>query len=268
MQAIGFVGSSGTGKSYRAFHVAHDEGICHIIDDGLLISNSNILAGFSAKREPTRIAAVRRALFFDEAHATEVRAALTAAAPEKILILGTSVAMIEKIAQALCIDPPVRYISIEDIATPEEIEKAKNVRLGEGKHVIPVPTFEVRRAFSGYFLDALSLFKRKKTDVAFERTIVRPTFSYMGEFIISESAIVAICTHAASKVPGVERILHVGIRHSDVGASFDMELAVKYGIDIKAAAKAVINEVRSAVEKLTEINVLAVDVYVRTLVLS
>ena len=54
MQIIAFVGASGTGKSYRAITVARKNKIDAIIDDGLLISENNVIAGKSAKCETAK----------------------------------------------------------------------------------------------------------------------------------------------------------------------------------------------------------------------
>ena len=50
IKTYAFVGPSGTGKSYRAQLVANSKGINYIIDDGLLISGNEVLAGKSAKK--------------------------------------------------------------------------------------------------------------------------------------------------------------------------------------------------------------------------
>jgi len=63
IEVIALVGPSGTGKSHHAMWVAQEYGCRAIIDDGLLISGSRIVAGKSAKREETKTAAVRRAVF-------------------------------------------------------------------------------------------------------------------------------------------------------------------------------------------------------------
>ena len=60
---IAFVGASGTGKSTRAIKVARDNNIYYIIDDGLLINGSRIVAGTSAKKAPTKMESVRQAIF-------------------------------------------------------------------------------------------------------------------------------------------------------------------------------------------------------------
>ena len=60
------VGESGTGKSFRAKLLAQKYGIDIIIDDGLLIQDDKIIAGHSAKKEKTFLAAVKVALFDDK----------------------------------------------------------------------------------------------------------------------------------------------------------------------------------------------------------
>ena len=57
MEVYALIGSSGTGKSHHAQAVAFREGINIILDDGLLIQGSRIIAGRSAKREPTKLQA-------------------------------------------------------------------------------------------------------------------------------------------------------------------------------------------------------------------
>ena len=66
MEVVAFVGPSGTGKSHRAIGVAHNNNCDAIIDDGLLIKGTKILAGTSAKNETNRIQAVKRAIFTED----------------------------------------------------------------------------------------------------------------------------------------------------------------------------------------------------------
>ncbi|MDE5899069.1 MAG: hypothetical protein K2H09_07400, partial [Treponemataceae bacterium] len=139
------VGESGTGKSFRAKLIAEKYGIGAIIDDGLLIQHDKILAGRSAKREKTYMGAVRVALFDDKDHRDSVARILRKNGIKKILILGTSEKMVSKIAMRLQLPQPQKIIRIEDIATKDEIEKAVKSRQIEGKHVIPVPSIEVKR---------------------------------------------------------------------------------------------------------------------------
>lgn len=159
IKVYAFVGPSGTGKSYRAQMVANENNISYIIDDGLLINENNVVAGNSAKKAPTKIETVKKAIFIDEKDRKEMREALKKYKPESILILGTSDDMVEKIADNLGLEKPEKTIYINQVATETEMETAKRIRTTEGKHVIPVPTFEIKRDFSGYILDPLQIFK-------------------------------------------------------------------------------------------------------------
>ena len=59
MKVYALVGRSGTGKSHHSMWVARENNIDYIIDDGLLVSDNKIIAGKSAKREPTKVASVQ-----------------------------------------------------------------------------------------------------------------------------------------------------------------------------------------------------------------
>ena len=82
MKVFAFVGPSGSGKSYRATWVANEAGMECIIDDGLLIRGNELLSGYSAKKEPTKIGSIRRALFRDPEHAARVREAILRYQPD------------------------------------------------------------------------------------------------------------------------------------------------------------------------------------------
>ena len=190
IRVFAFVGPSGTGKSYRAQYVASENNISYIIDDGLFIKDNEVIAGSSAKKAPTKIETVKHALFQTEAEKKEIQTAIKKYKPESIMILGTSDNMVHKIAENLGLPKIERIIRIEEIATEEEIQAARRMRVTEGKHVIPVPTFEIKKDFSGYILDPLQIFKSKgqgKAPYVSEKSIIRPTFSYMGNFTISDS---------------------------------------------------------------------------------
>ena len=101
MEVYALVGPSGTGKSHRATIIAHQLEAQAIIDDGLLIQGNRILAGVSAKRQPTRIGAIKSALLMDDQQALDLKSSLSSLDLDKVLILGTSEAMAERIATRL-----------------------------------------------------------------------------------------------------------------------------------------------------------------------
>lgn len=214
MQVYAFVGKTGTGKSYNAQRVAKENKINYIIDDAILIKNTKVVAGKSAKTEANFIASVKAAVFLDENRRAEMIQALKKENPEKILILGTSDDMVEKIAANLKLGKIYKTIYIQDIATDDQIKEARRSRVEDGKHVVPVPTLEIKKQFSGYFLDSLksfNFFGRDDDSVHdnSEKTIIRPTYSYLGNYTISDNVINAIISHVVSRVDGVSRVFKV-----------------------------------------------------------
>ena len=264
------IGSSGTGKSYQAIYLAKDRNIRYMIDDGLLIKGNKVLAGFSAKREKTKMAAVRRALFMDRDHRSRVKAALYREKPEGILVLGTSEKMVNLIVNTLELGEISERVFIGDISTEEEIIIAKKTRKNEGKHVIPVPTFEIKKDFSGYFLNPLKVFKKigkGGLQQIEEKSVVRPTFSYLGKYKISNRVIRDLIFYAANKVIGIYKIEKIGIQNMQVGLIIDIEVKVVYGNPIIPLMECLQEQVKYEIEEMTSLNILAVDVSVSNLVI-
>ena len=236
IRVMAFVGPSGTGKSYRAQMVAGENNINYIIDDGLLIKGNEIIAGISAKKAPTKIETVKNALFLEEDKKKEVLKAIKKYKPEGILILGTSDGMVEKIAANLGLPKIEKIVYIQDYATQEEMEEARRMRVTEGKHVIPVPTFELKKDFSGYILDPLQIFKHKgKGDKPYvaEKSMIRPTFSYMGKFTISDTVFRQIIEHIAKKEKGIYRVTKTRVSTENQVETIYLEVILMYGYNIK-----------------------------------
>lgn len=263
IKVYAFVGQSGTGKSYRAQMVAGEYDIHYIIDDGLFIKDNEVIAGNSAKKAPTKIETVKHALFLTEEEKQEVRKAIKKYKPESILILGTSDGMVEKIAENLNLPKIEKTIYINEIASREEMETAKRIRTIEGKHVIPVPTFEIKKDFSGYILDPLQIFKTKgkgKTPYISEKSIIRPTFSYLGNFTISDTVFRQIAEYLASKTDFIDRITKIRVDKSPEGPYIYMEVIVNYGYNIANGLVEFKNKTKKEIEKLTTMNVQKIDI--------
>lgn len=269
MHVIAFVGPSGTGKSYRAINVAKANNADAIIDDGLLITHGKVIAGKSAKTEATRIAAVKHALFIQNEYAVEMRKALKKSRIKKLMILGTSENMAHKIAKRLEVGPIEYFVHIEDVATPEEIAMANRMRMEDGKHVIPVPSFEIKKQFSGYFLHPLRQFQKnldiEEPDAEADKSIIRPTFSYMGEFIISDEVVIQIAIHEALKINGITKINNINIRKTGHGIHMDITATLKYGVNIFQTCHKAQRTIIDVVENLTSVNMRRVHFLVKTL---
>lgn len=258
-----FVGPSGTGKSYRAQYVAGENNISYIIDDGLFIKDSEVIAGSSAKKAPTKIETVKHALFQSEAEKKEIINAIKKYKPESIMILGTSDNMVHKIAENLGLPKITRIIRIDEIATEEEIETARRIRVTEGKHVIPVPTFEIKKDFSGYILDPLQIFKSKgvgKAPYVTEKSIIRPTFSYLGNFTISDSVFRQIIEYLAYKSSGIHKLSKMRITKYEDGPSIYIEVIVVYGTNIKEVLTNFKEKCKKEIERLTAMNIINIEI--------
>lgn len=269
MKTYAFVGPSGTGKSYRAQMVANERGINYIIDDGLLICGNEVLAGISAKKAPTKIETVRNALFQNEERKKEIQKVIKAKKPDSILILGTSDEMVKRIASNLGFEPISETIYITDVATEEEMAMARNIRVTQGKHVIPVPTFALKKDFSGYLLDPLQIFKSKgkgKAPYISEKSIIRPTFSYMGNFEISDTVFKQIIDYVVEKMEGVHKIHRAIIKkHEELndGIYIYLEVIINYGYNINETMQLLRKKIIREIEKITAMNVLSMEIVVK-----
>ena len=268
MRVYAFVGPSGTGKSYRAQLVAGENNIKYIIDDGLLIDDNEVVAGTSAKKAPTKIETIKHALFNNEEEKKVIIDAFKRLQPESILILGTSDGMVEKIAENLGLPKISKTIYINEVATEEEMQKARRMRVHEGKHVIPVPTFEIKKDFSGYLLDPLQIFKsRGKGEKPYisEKSIIRPTFSYMGNFTISDNVFKQLAEYLANKLEEVNRVLKTRVTNSDEGAIIYMEVEVVYGCNVMETLKDFKQKAIREIENWTSMNVAEMDVVAKSI---
>ena len=268
MEVIAFVGPSGSGKSHRAIGFAHQYNCQGIIDDGLLIEGAKILAGTSAKSEQNRVQAVKRAIFYDDAHASEVRQAMARSGIRRLLILATSDKMIDKITKRLSLPKPLKTVYITEIATKQEIKKAHEARLRYGKHIVPVPTVELKQHFGGFFANLpYNLFSKNRKIREDSRSIVRPAFSYYGLILISDYVIEDIINLIVERMVGVARInyIHVRRRSDSRGLSVHVELIFYYGVKVFEVSRILQQKIKKKIEHMTGMQVQKVNISVRSL---
>lgn len=269
LKVYAFVGPSGTGKSYRAQQVAFDNNIDAIIDDGLLISGSRVLAGKSAKKASTKIQTIRKALFMEEEEQKNIQNAIKKEKLESLLILGTSDGMIEKIVGNLKLPKIQKTIYIQDVATEEEMEAALKTRKKQGKHIVPVPTFEIKKDFSGILLDPMQIFRLQKNKKPYlsEKSIIRPTFSYLGQYTIKDKAfrdLVRIIAKNDIAISGVNKVQITKTQLDDEERmDISMELVIFYGYKILDVVNRFKNNLEREFEKATSVNNIYVEIKVQ-----
>ena len=279
MEIYALVGKSGTGKSYQAVNLCKDKNIESIIDDGLFICHNKVMAGISAKRQATKIAAVRTALFHEDEHMASVKAAIEKADPDSMLVLGTSDRMVDKIVARLGLHGIDERIYIEEITTEDERQLAHKQRNELGEHVIPAPTFQLKRQFSGYFMSPI----RRPLHVLkgigpwkepVEKSVVRPTFSYLGGYEISEKVMSDIASCVQRELGTVSNLVKITIGGNHGGSQVEKDEGVelhiiadfKYGSDLPVKAEAYQRLVAEKIQAMTMFNVTKVNLDVRRLV--
>ncbi|MBQ9909573.1 MAG: ATP-binding protein [Treponema sp.] len=276
-----FHGPSGTGKSFRAKLVAQQYGIKAIIDDGLLIHDDEILAGKSAKLEKNYMGAVRTALFDDKEHRDSVARAIQKNRIKKVLILGTSEKMVNKIAVRLQLPLPEKYIRIEEISTPEQMEEARRSRQIEGKHVIPVRAYEVKnQSTSKIFYDSIRVSTAKNKIIAkilskflgksdsspsqntklFEKSLVRPAFSQQERKECSHAVLAQMTMSFIGEFNEHVRIKKLTVKNEKNGYTFIMTVDVPLGKELTQISEELKSFVIEMIEKKLKLRI--EDVYI------
>ena len=269
VKVFALVGKSGTGKSFRARLVAEKHGVEMIVDDGLLIRDQKILAGKSAKREQAYLSAVKTALFTDREHRQQVMNALESEKFKRILVLGTSDGMINKICERLQLPSPTKIIRIEDVATAEEISTAMHYRRTQGKHVIPVPAIEVKRNYPRLVADSVKIFLRRRFGLVnrqqvFEKTVVRPQFSQKGTVTIAESALTQMILHCVDEYELEAEVKKISVKIDADGYRLELHIAVPFGVALAGTVHNLQNYIVESIERYTGIHIAEMNIVIDT----
>ena len=273
MDVVAFIGPTGTGKSHRASKVAHDCGADVIIDDGLLIKDNKIIAGSSAKYETNKIRSVKKAIFADDDHADQVRNALAKLQISRVLVLGTSQNMVEKIIRVLKLPPVSQVININDVSTPDAIRKARETRRTQNKHIVPVPKIELQPHLPNFMIDPMRLFAKSTRQARHhygEVSVVRPNrFSVFGKLIITERAVAMIVREELLKDKSWVALTRISVKNMEKperGLVLRLDVTVRYGVNIPNAVRAAQDRIKTQVEYMTWMTVTDVDIFVRSIV--
>ena len=177
--------------------------------------------------------------------------------------------MICRICQALHLPHADDYIHIEEVSSAAEIAKARDIRLKEGKHIIPVPTMELKSHFHGYLLDPIRSFLSgrggRKSGV--EQSVVRPVFSYYGKLVFSDDVLFALVRHTLKGMSGIARVNRVKVAKNYLshanGLAIILTLTIYYGENIRQLLRRVKDEVQQSVEYTTGMSVDVMKITIR-----
>jgi adenylate kinase family enzyme len=269
IKIIALVGTSGTGKSYHAKLVAEKYKIDFIIDDGLLIRNDRIVAGHSAKEEKSFIASVKAAVFDEKGRRDEVARKLQTEKFSGVLIVGTSDKMVKKIAARLQLPLPSKIVYIEDIASQEDIDTALRTRRVEGKHVIPLPSVEVKRGYPDIYLSPISVLKPSvvqgpipSVPVLHEKSVVRPSYSIPQKSHISELALSLMVKNCVNEFSGSYKVKKIEVKDTETGYRIVIFIIVDFGTDLEKKITELRKYITDNIEKYTGILIEEVNIII------
>ena len=122
--------------------------------------------------------------------------------------------------------------------------------------------------FSGYFIDTLKIFlkygKSQQDTFHGEKTVVRPTFSYMGEYHISNHVIASLAKVESQKVKHVVHYHKTTIQSKPEGVKLTVEISADLKQHLSKTALAVQKAIKESIEYYTSINVLKIDVIIKS----
>ena len=157
----------------------------------------------------------------------------------------------------------------------EERGIARKQRKEMGQHVIPAPSFQLRKQFSGYFMKPMRLFKEfgpkgdHWKDTA-EKSVVRPDYSYMGKYKISEkvmSDIIGCIKDDSENICAVDDVMVKENRDMrNEGIELQVAIDMEYGDGLPAKVEKFQTRIADEIEGMTAFNVNKVDITVKDIV--
>ncbi len=97
-----------------------------------------------------------------------------------------------------------------------------------------------------------------------EKTIVRPTYSYLGEYKLSTSVISDIVIYSSKGIKGVKNVDRVAVGESPQGKIIELIAYLDYGVSIPEVGRQLQMQIASRVKAMTALNLNAVNIEVRT----
>ena len=117
-------------------------------------------------------------------------------------------------------------------------------------------------------LDPLQIFKSKgkgQKPYISEKSIIRPTFSYMGKFTISDLVFRQILEYLAQKTPAIHKILRTRVENYGEGAKIYMEVSIVYGFNVVEGLNNFKEKSKKEIETLTAMNVVELEVVAKSI---
>ena len=114
----------------------------------------------------------------------------------------------------------------------------------------------------------MQIFKSKgigKDPYVSEKSIIRPTFSYMGNFTISDSVFREIIEYLVYKTPAIHKLAKMRITKYEEGPSIYIEVIVVYGYNIIDALNTFKEKCKKEIENLTAMSINNIEIVARSI---
>ena len=92
-----------------------------------------------------------------------------------------------------------------------------------------------------------------------EKSIIRPTFSYLGNFTISDSVFRQIAERVAANIPAIYEVMRTRVENYGDGIYIYMEAIINYGYNIIDVLEEFKNKLSKEIEKQTAMSALRVE---------
>ena len=96
-----------------------------------------------------------------------------------------------------------------------------------------------------------------------EKSIIRPTFSYLGNFTISDTVFRQIIEHVAKKDKSIYSVIRTRIDNQPEGPYVYIEVIVEYGSNVRDVVENFKNKVIKELEKLTTMRVRTIKIVIK-----
>ena len=119
-------------------------------------------------------------------------------------------------------------------------------------------------------MDPLQIFKSKgsgEKPYISEKSIIRPTFSYIGNFTISDTVFRQIIEYLAGKTDSITEVMKVRVNKTENGPSFYIEVEVKYGVNLVSKLKEFKEKCIKELERQTTMNIVNMRIIAKKLTL-
>ncbi|MBR5721911.1 MAG: Asp23/Gls24 family envelope stress response protein, partial [Clostridia bacterium] len=119
--------------------------------------------------------------------------------------------------------------------------------------------------------DPLNLLRRRGTgsyETMGEKSVIRPTYSYMGNFTISDYTIYQLAEHAAKQNEAVAKITRFRADKADAGIRIEMDVVLYYGYKIPQVFSNIRKAIAEEVEIYTSLNTVAVVLTAKNIIVK